>query len=50
MCAVEVSTCSLETGGTACVAGYRVEALAQDRARLTLTLDVRGFQLPMSAA
>ena len=37
------------TGGTTSVAGHRVEAIADDRARLTLTLDMRGFLIPIVA-
>jgi hypothetical protein len=29
------------------VAGHRVEAVGEGRARLTLTLDFRGFLIPM---
>ena len=32
-----------KTSGITSVAGHRVEALGEDRARLTLTLDMRGF-------
>ena len=32
-----------KTSGITTVAGHRVEALGEDRARLTLTLDMRGF-------
>jgi uncharacterized membrane protein len=32
-----------KTGGITSVAGHRVEALGEGRARLTLTLDMRGF-------
>jgi hypothetical protein len=32
-----------KTGGTTSVAGHRIEALGEGRARLTLTLDMRGF-------
>src|SRR5918997_4297410 len=35
------------TGGTTSVAGHRVEALGEDRARLTLTLQMRGFLIPV---
>jgi hypothetical protein len=31
------------------VAGHRVEALGDGRARLTLTLDMRGFLIPVMA-
>ena len=34
------------TGATS-VAGHRVEALGEGRARLTLTLDMRGFLIPI---
>ncbi len=37
------------TGGTTSVAGHRVEALGEGRARLTLTLDLRGFLIPIIA-
>ena len=36
-----------KTGGTTSVAGHRVEALGADRARLTLTLDLRGMLVPI---
>jgi uncharacterized membrane protein len=36
------------TGATS-VAGHRVEALGEGRARLTLTLDMRGFLIPVVA-
>ena len=36
-----------KTGGTTSVAGHRVEALGEGRARLTLTLDMRGFLIPI---
>ena len=36
-------------GGSTTVAGHRVEALADGRARLTLTLDMRGFLIPVIA-
>jgi Polyketide cyclase / dehydrase and lipid transport len=36
-----------KTGGATSVAGHRVEALGNDRARLTLTLDMRGFLVPI---
>ena len=36
-----------KTGGTISVAGHRVEALGEGRARLTLTLDMRGFLIPI---
>jgi uncharacterized membrane protein len=35
------------TGGITTVAGHRVEALAESRARLTLTLDMRGLLIPI---
>ena len=35
------------TGGITSVAGHRVEAMAEGRARLTLTLDMRGFLIPV---
>ena len=38
-----------KTGGTTSVAGHRVEALGEGRARLTLTLDMRGFLMPIIA-
>jgi uncharacterized membrane protein len=38
-----------KTSGTTSVAGHRVEALTEDRARLTLTLDMRGFLIPIIA-
>ena len=38
-----------KTGGTTSVAGHRVEALGEGRARLTLTLDMRGFLIPIIA-
>jgi uncharacterized membrane protein len=38
-----------KTGGTTNVAGHRVEALAEGRARLTLTLDMRGLLIPVIA-
>ena len=34
--------------GTTIVAGHRVEALGEGRARLTLTLDMRGFLIPVA--
>ena len=34
-------------GGTTSVAGHRVEALGEGRARLTLTLDMRGLLIPI---
>ena len=33
--------------GTTIVAGHRVEALADNRSRLTLTIDMRGFLVPI---
>jgi uncharacterized membrane protein len=38
-----------KTGGITSVAGHRVEALGEGRARLTLTLDMRGFLIPVMA-
>jgi uncharacterized membrane protein len=38
-----------KTGGITSVAGHRVEALGEGRARLTLTLDMRGFLIPLIA-
>jgi uncharacterized membrane protein len=38
-----------KTGGVTSVAGHRVEALGEGRARLTLTLDMRGFLIPVIA-
>jgi uncharacterized membrane protein len=35
--------------GTTTVAGHRVEALGESRARLTLTLDMRGLLIPIMA-
>jgi uncharacterized membrane protein len=35
--------------GATSVAGHRVEALAEGRARLTLTIDMRGFLVPIVA-
>jgi hypothetical protein len=35
--------------GATTVAGHRVEALGEGRARLTLTLDMRGFLIPIVA-
>ncbi len=40
---------SQKMGGTTTVAGHRVEALEEDRARLTLTLDMRGLLVPVVA-
>jgi len=34
-------------GGTTIVAGHRVEALGERRARLTLTIDMRGLLIPI---
>ena len=36
-----------KTGGVTSVAGHRVEALGEGRARLTLTLDMRGLLIPI---
>ena len=36
-----------KTGGMTTVAGHRLEALGDARARLTLTLDMRGFLVPV---
>jgi uncharacterized membrane protein len=36
-----------KTSGTTSVAGHRVEALGEGRARLTLTLDMRGILIPI---
>lgn len=36
-----------KTGGITSVAGHRVEAMGERRARLTLTLDMRGFLIPV---
>ena len=38
-----------KTGGITSVAGHRVEALGDRRARLTLTLDMRGLLIPIIA-
>ena len=38
-----------KTSGTTSVAGHRVEALGAGRARLTLTLDMRGLLIPIVA-
>jgi len=38
-----------KTAGASSVAGHRVEALGEGRARLTLTLDMRGFLIPVMA-
>jgi uncharacterized membrane protein len=37
------------SGGVTSVAGHRVEALEEDRSRLTLTLDMRGLLVPVVA-
>ena len=37
-----------KTSGITSVAGHRVEALGEGRARLTLTLDMRGFLIPVA--
>ena len=37
------------TGGVISVAGHRVQALGEGRARLTLTLDMRGLLIPIVA-
>jgi uncharacterized membrane protein len=36
-----------KTDGASSVAGHRVESLGEARARLTLTLDMRGFLIPI---
>ncbi len=36
-----------KTGGTTSVAGHRVEAMGDGRARLTLTLEMRGLLIPI---
>jgi uncharacterized membrane protein len=36
-----------KTGATTSIAGHRVEALGEGRARLTLTLDMRGLLIPI---
>jgi uncharacterized membrane protein len=36
-----------KAGGATSVAGHRVEALGEGRARLTLTLDIRGLLIPI---
>ena len=36
-----------KTGGSTMLAGHRVEAMGEGRARLTLTLDMRGFLIPV---
>jgi uncharacterized membrane protein len=38
-----------KTGGISTGAGHRVEPLADDRARLTLTLEMRGLLIPVMA-
>src|SRR5918997_3315866 len=38
-----------KTGGSTSIAGNRVEALGEGRARLTLTLDMRGLLIPIVA-
>ena len=38
-----------KSGGITSVAGHRVDALGEGRARLTLTLDMRGFLIPVIA-
>ena len=38
-----------KTSGITSVAGHRVEALGEGRARLTLTLDMRGLLIPIMA-
>ena len=38
-----------KTGGITSVAGHRVDALGENRARLTLTLDMRGLLIPVVA-
>jgi uncharacterized membrane protein len=38
-----------KTGGITSVAGHRVEAMSDSRARLTLSLDMRGFLIPIVA-
>ena len=38
-----------QESGTTSVAGHRVEALGEGRARLTLTLDMRGLLIPIMA-
>ncbi|MBX3030990.1 MAG: SRPBCC family protein [Chloroflexi bacterium] len=37
------------TGGITIVAGHRVEALGEDQARLTLTIEMRGLLVPVIA-
>lgn len=36
-----------KSGGSTLVAGHRIDALGEGRARLTLTLDMRGFLTPI---
>lgn len=36
-----------EASGITSVAGHRVEALGDDRSRLTVTLDMRGVPIPI---
>jgi uncharacterized membrane protein len=36
-----------KSGGITSVAGHRVDAMGEGRARLTLTLDMRGFLIPV---
>jgi uncharacterized membrane protein len=36
-----------KTGGATSVVGHRVESLGEGQARLTLTLDMRGFMIPI---
>lgn len=38
-----------KTSGITSAAGHRVEELGEDRSRLTLTLDMRGFLIPIIA-
>jgi uncharacterized membrane protein len=38
-----------KTGGITSVAGHRVEALGEGRSPITLTLDMRGFLIPIIA-
>ena len=38
-----------KTAGVTSVAGHRVQALGDDRSRLTLTLDMRGLAMPVIA-
>lgn len=37
------------SGGATTVAGHRVEALGEDRSRLTLSLEMRGLMIPILA-